>query len=337
MMINSCLYILLGNFVLSLLFLYKRNFVSRSINLYDYPDKLRKFHKKKVPLIGGLLFLSNFVLFFFIANYEFFDFSSFRGIIVVFFVSFLFFFVGLIDDKKNINPNSKFILFSFLILLSVLSDDLFVLKNLNFLILDKNIQLNNLSIFLTIICILLFVNAFNMFDGMNGQSGIYLLVIFTFFVHNNIILCMSFAFIIVTCFFVYGNLKNYFFLGNSGTYFVSFFISIVLIHSYNIGKIVFVEEIFVLMMVPGYDLLRVAIARVYYNKHPFYPDRNHLHHLINNNFSLLISNLLTLIIIIFPILIAELTHNYILAIIIGTLFYFIIIFWLKKKTNKTYI
>jgi UDP-GlcNAc:undecaprenyl-phosphate GlcNAc-1-phosphate transferase len=335
MMINNCLYIFLGNFILSLFFLYNKNIISRSINLYDSPDKLRKFHKKRVPLIGGLLFLINFVLFLFLANYEFFDFSSFRGIVVVLIISFLFFFVGLIDDKKNINPNSKFILFSFLILLSVLSNDSFVLKNLNFLMLDRNIQLNNLSIFFTIICILLFVNAFNMFDGINGQSGIYLLVIFTFFITNNIFVCLSFALIIVSCFFVYGNLKNYFFLGNSGTYFVSFFISIVIIHSYNIGKILFVEEIFILMMVPGYDLLRVAIVRVYNSKHPFYPDRNHLHHLINNNFSLVISNLLLLIIIIFPILLAELTNNYILAIIIGTLFYFFIIFWLKK-TKKTY-
>ena len=153
MMINNCLYIFLGNFILSLLFLYKRNLISRSINLYDSPDKLRKFHKNRVPLIGGLLFLANFVLFLFIANYKFFDFLSFRGIAIIFLVSFLFFFVGLIDDKKNINPNSKFILFSFLILLSVLSNDTFVLKNLNFLMLDRNIQLNNLSIFFTIICI----------------------------------------------------------------------------------------------------------------------------------------------------------------------------------------
>jgi hypothetical protein len=37
-------------------------------------------------------------------------------------------------------------------------------------------------------------------------------------------------------------------------------------------------------MIPGVDLLRLAIFRLIKGKHPFSADRNHFHHLLLNNF-----------------------------------------------------
>ena len=45
-----------------LLFFFKK--LSSFINIFDYPDSIRKFHKKKIALIGGYIILINLLLIF---------------------------------------------------------------------------------------------------------------------------------------------------------------------------------------------------------------------------------------------------------------------------------
>ena len=52
------------------------------------------------------------------------------------------------------------------------------INNLIFSISEFTINTKSFSIIFTIICLFLFVNAFNMFDGINGQIGIYLILFF---------------------------------------------------------------------------------------------------------------------------------------------------------------
>ena len=84
-----------------------------------------------------------------------------------------------------------------------------------------NVRFNIFSInfFITTLSILLFINASNMFDGIDGQSGIYFLTIFTFLslitgfnTENLIIIVSIFLFLIL-------NLKKKLFLGDSGYFF----------------------------------------------------------------------------------------------------------------------
>ena len=37
--------------------------ISKIYNVYDYPDKLRKTHKKPTALFGGLVIFLNFILY----------------------------------------------------------------------------------------------------------------------------------------------------------------------------------------------------------------------------------------------------------------------------------
>jgi UDP-N-acetylmuramyl pentapeptide phosphotransferase/UDP-N-acetylglucosamine-1-phosphate transferase len=48
-----------------LLFLFNKQ-IAQLINLFDYPDKQRKFHQSNVPLTGGIIVITNtcFVLIF---------------------------------------------------------------------------------------------------------------------------------------------------------------------------------------------------------------------------------------------------------------------------------
>ena len=54
------------------------------------------------------------------------------------------------------------------------------------------------------------------------------------------------------------NYKNYLFLGDSGIYLLSSIASFIFINEYNVFKtILYADEIFVLMMVPGVDMVRL--------------------------------------------------------------------------------
>ena len=118
-------------FIFSTFFIKKFKFFSKIINLYDSPDTFRKFHKEKVPLIGGFLFFLNFVILTIFSIVHGFEGVSNKLFFIFILVCFLFFFIGFLDDKFNISPNSKLISFSILILLMILSNDLFIVKNLN--------------------------------------------------------------------------------------------------------------------------------------------------------------------------------------------------------------
>ena len=92
--------------------------ISNFLNIYDYPDKERKIHLKKVPLIGGLIVYINFLLFFIFVIFvpDFFEenlkslFQSKLSFFYLFLISISILILGVYDDKKNLNANLKFII-----------------------------------------------------------------------------------------------------------------------------------------------------------------------------------------------------------------------------------
>ena len=40
------------------------NKIKKKIKIYDYPDKIRKFHKKSTPLLGGAIIFSSLIIIF---------------------------------------------------------------------------------------------------------------------------------------------------------------------------------------------------------------------------------------------------------------------------------
>ena len=110
--------------IINFLFIFYFEKISAILNIYDYPDKVRKFHEKPVALIGGFLVLLNFFIYFFLFNnngqfdqYIFFLISSFG-------------FVGIIDDKINLNAYLKlFILIFLLFFFFSLQANLFIKSN----------------------------------------------------------------------------------------------------------------------------------------------------------------------------------------------------------------
>ena len=114
------------------------------------------------------------------------------------FSTIIFFLLGFVDDKTFFNPNLKLLIIILILSSFLYLNKYFVIEFLSFSFMDEAIYLGKYSYLFTILCLSLFINAFNMYDGINLQSGSYSLLFFIFFIlnsHNIFFNCF--------CFFTY--------------------------------------------------------------------------------------------------------------------------------------
>ena len=312
--------------------------ISNKFQLIDRPNKSRKLHLKNVPLLGGVMIFSTFVLInLYLLFFENFDKVS----ILIFSTSTCCFVLGLIDDYKNITYKYKFVFLIIFIYLFVSLDPNLQLNKIYFSTLEKSeIYLNNFSIPFTVLCLLLLINAINLIDGINGLC-ISISIIFISWLMLTFQNTQSFHVLLIPSLFyiLLLNLKNNIFLGDAGSLFLGSLIGLNLISNYNlqISKVHFpVEDIFITLMLPGLDMLRVFASRIFNKKNPFSADRSHLHHLLLAcNISQLKVLLLFFMLIITPILINQYTEIAQIKIIMVSVFlYFVLIVSLKKITSS---
>lgn len=305
-----------------------RSAISQRIKLIDYPDK-RKDHRLPTPLIGGLIsiiliteyFLYNF--FFNLENIE----------ITIYLLALTMFIIGLIDDIKNINPWIRLltIFFIFFIFFNYFSE--YYIKNLNF-ILSKPIHLKSYSIIFSILCMALLINAFNMTDGINGLFlGISIICFsYIFFSYET---SNSFLVFMITILFIllFLNLKNFFFMGDSGVYLITTILGISIMSAYNskVSNIKSVEEIFLLFCIPGIDMFRLFIVRILNKKNPFKGDKNHFHHLLKNRISSSWSIVVYFLLILLGLFLKYINLNIGACVLILLTIYFYLLWYLKRK------
>lgn len=316
-------------FLFTTFFFIKFRFIlSRRLFLVDYPDE-RKKHTAPTPLIGGLIFFSLLAEFFF---YDFFtgenniDFK-------IFFLASIIFIVGLIDDIKNINPWIRLFLI-FLIFFSFFQFfPEYSITKLNFNSFNKEIFLGNYSLFFSVLCLALLINALNMTDGINGLFLGLSIISFSYIyisyeVNNSYIL--NIILILFVLFFL--NKLNFFFMGDSGVYLITTILGVYIMSAYNskFSSIKSVEEIFLLLCIPGIDMFRLFITRLLNKKNPFKPDQNHFHHLLqlkfNNNWTIIVYFLITLIALLLKNI--DININYSILILIAIYLYLI---WHLKR------
>jgi UDP-GlcNAc:undecaprenyl-phosphate GlcNAc-1-phosphate transferase len=125
-----------------------------------------------------------------------------------------------------------------------------------------------------------------MFDGVNIQASFYCLMLFLFFLAKDFNFILSLTLIISLFFFIILNIRKKSFLGDGGIYLLAYLISYIIIINYNLKNNIKIEEIFILMLIPGLDMFRLFILRLYQNRSPFDSDRNHIHHILIKKFNL---------------------------------------------------
>ena len=314
------------------------NQITKFINIFDVADNVRKFHKNKVPLFGGILIIYNLIIFFVLDYFLNLNLSqeivNKREYFTFCIGTIIFFCIGLFDDKYNLSANKKLFLNFFILLFLTLMDDNLVVKQLKFSFFENPIYLNNFSHLFTILCVLLFLNAINMFDGINLQTATYCIIIFSIFLFKDIYISLSLIFISVLILFLYYNSSNRVFLGDSGTQVLAFVISYVLIKSHNINQEFTPEEIFVILSFPGLDMFRLFLLRVFYGKNPFSPDRNHIHHLIEKKFRKFETFIIIQFCILTNIILFYVVENKINVLILTILTYLVLYIIFTQKGKK---
>ena len=251
----------------------------------------------------------------------------------------LIFLLGLYDDKFEISANYKLLASSLIVLTVVTFDPGMQVKKLNFSSINYVVFFHESSVIFTTLCILILLHAFNMFDGINLQSGFLYFAIYTFFVTQNIMFELSITIIIGLIFFLFLNLRNKIFLGDNGSYLLSFLTSYILIKEYNYERNLFADEIVLYLLFPGLDLLRLFIERLFKNKHPFKPDTNHIHHLLTNRFGYKIAIILIIISITTPFILQNfIKFDIIFSYVVVLLTYFLLLFlgYGSSKKNIVY-
>ena len=307
--------------------------IGEYFHVIDIPNK-DKIHASATPLIGsfGIIIFSIIIIFVLGIN----NFNN--SITMILAYSYLFFLLGYIDDRVNINAYLKLLISIIILFAALYLSEILLIKKIYIELLDKDIYLGKFSILFSILCIALLINSLNLIDGINGlASGFSTLWLFSLSLLLNgdiktILLFISFFMAINT----YQIIRGKYFLGDSGTLFLGCLISLVTIFTYNTllnqNITMSIEKIFIFFMIPGLDMFRLFIFRLIKKKDPFSRDLNHLHHYMIKQFSLNQSLIIYLILFSSTNFLSFLNIiNPIAIILIYLVIYVYFIYFSKKK------
>lgn len=335
---------ILISFLLTPLILLLSFKIAKFVNLYDYPDKIRKKHKEPTLIVGGFFFL---ILFFFLFSLYFFVFKDFfineevENVIILLITFSIIFLVGYFDDKKNLNPLFKLLIIYFIYIISLyfLSEN-FSLYRLEFFS-NLTVYLYKFSILFTSLCFLILLNASNMADGINSLLSI-IYTIWIFFItillpFESLYFSINIILIFGLILFSYLNFKNKCFLGDSGCYILASYLSFTTVYVYNSDlntKSYFlnIESIFLLFLLPGLDMIRLFIKRIYENTNPLKGDTNHLHHILNFNYGIKKTLIIYSLLIIFPWILYSIFSSLLIYLIFSVLV--IYLYLINHKKNE---
>lgn len=303
-------------FIINLLIFYPL----REINLIlkkKYRNKI--LIKKNEPLsLGGILLFINF-LFISVLSYnkDLLYIFNFNEKIIFVILCILIFLIGLLDDIISLNPwtrliTSGIILYFFIIELDLGLDKIYI----DFLLI--NLKLNTFSTIFTVICILTFINFNNMYDGINGQSSIYYLIIIIFLITKNILPIYLSLFLIFFLFFFFYNIRNKVYLGDSGIYLVSTILSIFFLYGFN-NKIIFLSEMICLLFIPFVDMIRLFAYRLMKLSNPFSGDKNHYHHILSERLNKIFVLLVLHLPPVLGLILLNISHAYFVPIVLVNL------------------
>ena len=228
------------SFFTTILFLIILRPMAKRFNLIDVPNS-RKKHDGDVPLIGGISVFFGVLASQILMN----DFNSVTSIILIFSTFILL--LGIWDDIKNLKPKTK-LLIQLLVVSSMIYLSDIKIESLGQLFYSSHhINLGILSFPLTVIAVVSLTNAFNMIDGLDGQAIVLTIIailgLFTFSLHiidfNFFIYLLAILAGLIPVLFlnIVDNKKFKVFLGDAGSLYLGFTISLAMIYSSQNAKI----------------------------------------------------------------------------------------------------
>ena len=263
---------------------------SSNYNLYDIPDE-RKTHNHGVSSLGGIAIFVGLVTSLLLIS----DFNKSNAELQYFIAAFFIIFsLGVIDDILVLKAWKKFLGQLLVTAMITLKGNLLITNLHGFLGVYELSYLGSVSI--SFFSILLLINSFNLIDGVDGLAAsigcISCLLFGVFFLISNAIPYALFAFSmcgVLLAFLMYNFPPAKIFMGDSGSTLIGLMTAILAIKFIENTSIqsAFANQAtpviaFGILLIPLMDVLRVFTLRIYKKQSPLMPDRNHLHHLLQN-------------------------------------------------------
>jgi len=317
----------------------KKNILLDEIN-YSKHKKINFTNSYKPPLCGGIIiYISSFIFF-----------SNELIFLKIFGLAILI--IGVFSDINKIpSPKVRIFLQILSILLFVIFSDLRI-TDLRVDLFNELLDINYISIIFTVFCLLILLNGSNFLDGLNTLViGYYILVSvililisakFDLSLNDNIFYFLIFLIII----FLF-NFSGKIYLGDSGSYLISFFTAFFVLDFIITNTLVSPYFICLLLWYPAFENLFSILRRILFSKKVHKPDQNHLHQmifkfflkkkLINrkyiNTFTANIINLFNFTVFILFYKYFLITKFLFLFILFNSSVYLICYLYLKKKLN----
>ena len=254
--------------------------LGQRLGVLDMPDGRRKLHAEATPLVGGIAVMVPTLLtalYLAVAT----DFG--RYYTAVAFAGGAALIMGFIDDRRHISPTLRLGLSMALALAVLFWVPALRVDFLSFTFARQALFLGGMGLPFTVVCVVGLLNAVNMADGNNGIVGglslAWCLQLMLFApTHMQPLL---FAFAGALAVLLLFNLQGRLFLGDSGSYAISFVVAMLTVHVYAVGFVHLPADLVALwFLIPVLDCLRVMGRRMIRGVSPFSSDRDHLHHIV---------------------------------------------------------
>ena len=332
-------------FLITFVVIPKVIFFAERLRLIDSAGE-RAAHKGSVPIFGGIAIFSGLMFsLLFWAELE-----NIQFILVSFLIVF---FVGVIDDLLALSPSKKLVgqIISVLILVYL-----------------QEIQIDNMhgvlgiyelpgwiSTLFTVFVVIVITNGFNLIDGVDGLAGG--IGVIASFVFGIIALFMEQTDMAMIAFTLMGALLGFLkynfhpakiFMGDTGSLVVGMILSVLAINSISHGLVTDNIKLpnkgpllaIAFLAIPLFDSLRVFVVRIMQGRHPLFPGREHIHHVLldlgfGHKYTSLTLYAFAILIVLFSYFLLELNINMSIAILAGISFTLLLIpFYILKDKSK---
>ncbi len=232
--------------------------------------------KKSPILIGGSFLLTIIIIF---SNYNFFPIK---------FSLLLIFLLGAFSDKNFLpNPKLRLILQLIVIIYTIHILDLKI-SDLRIDLFNQVLQYPINNLLFTTFCLAIFVNGSNFMDGLNGLLIGYSILIFVSVLYVNynyldssiVDLRFTYTLIFSLVILFIGNFFGYVYLGDNGSYLLSFFIGIYLVSFFMSNNFLSPYYIATILWYPSFENFFSLIRRLLSKKSVSSADNNHFHQLL---------------------------------------------------------
>lgn len=325
--------------------------VARARHLYDDIGHFRKQHDHGIPRLGGVAIFFSFTITALV--FSMIDRAFPIGYLLT--ASMILFIMGLKDDLSGVNSSTKFFIQSIVALILVLPGNIrltsmygiFGIYELPFFI----------SCALSVLVIIMIVNAFNLIDGIDGLAACTGMLVNTAFailflyIKQYELAVISLILVgAIAGFLRYNITPAKIFMGDTGSLFIGLISVVMAIKLIELNKFTATTDAQIysapaitvaILIGPIFDTVRVFFIRIMSGISPFAADRNHMHHrMLSLGFNHLQTTFILLGINLLSITLALLFRNignYALVLLIFTLsllFNWMITFLIRSKERE---